>query len=98
MLLPYLFCFVVHGPCLPASAGGGSQTPSSAPPPQGPRPRISWAPGAIFPGDEIAVKHGSADPVTKALLIRTGTHTHSMAFDARAVWLTLESKQVRRQL
>lgn len=33
----------------------------------------------------------SADPVDRALLIRTGAHTHSLAFDLRAAWLEISS-------
>lgn len=54
---------------------------------RGPRPVITAGPAALFQGQDIAVAYTSAEPVTKALLLRTGATTHSMAFDARALWL-----------
>lgn len=45
------------------------------------RPRIVSAPtDNVRPGDSIVVRYASADPIAKAILIRTGATTHSMAF------------------
>lgn len=60
---------------------------------KGARPQISWGPSSINPGQSIGLKYTSADPVTRAILIRTSSSTHSMAYDARALWLTIEANQ-----
>ncbi|EFN50720.1 hypothetical protein CHLNCDRAFT_142582 [Chlorella variabilis] len=57
----------------------------------GPRPVITSFPDSMLPGDDLNITYTSADPVTKAILIRTGVATHSMAFDARALWLNILS-------
>lgn len=53
----------------------------------GPRPAITGAPDRFAPGDRIDLTFTSVAPVVKALLLRTGASTHSMAFDQRALWL-----------
>ena len=50
----------------------------------GPRPVITSFPDSMLPGDDLNITYTSADPVTKAILIRTGVATHSMAFGAPA--------------
>jgi len=54
----------------------------------GPRPVITSAPTSIKPGDPIQLQYTSTDKVTKAILIRTTSVTHSMPFGERrwAVW------------
>lgn len=46
----------------------------------GPRPRILASNDNLYPGDRLAVRYASAGKVAKALLLRTGATTHSMAF------------------
>lgn len=58
---------------------------------KGPQPKISGGPTKIVPGDKIKLAYTSADPVERAILIRTGATTHSMAFDVRSAWLTIEA-------
>jgi hypothetical protein len=58
---------------------------------KGPRPVISSVQDTIKPGDSLEVSYTSTDPVTKALLLRTGSITHSMSFDHRSLWLTIAS-------
>lgn len=58
----------------------------------GPQPSIaSSAPSSMQPGDVLTISYTSADPITRAILIRTGAVTHSISFDTRAVWLTISS-------
>lgn len=45
----------------------------------------------MTPGQELTVSYTSTDPVSKALLLRNGATTHSMAWDARAAWLPIAS-------
>lgn len=47
---------------------------------KGPRPGITQAPSFHTAGADLAVKYESEDPVTRAILIRSGTATHSMNF------------------
>ena len=51
---------------------------------KGARPAITSAPGSTFTGQQITVtySHSNAgsDPVERAILIRTGSVTHSQAF------------------
>ena len=46
----------------------------------GPRPVIAQAPADIQPGATLTVLYLSADPVDRAILIRTSSVTHSMPF------------------
>ncbi|PSC76751.1 kelch domain-containing [Micractinium conductrix] len=58
----------------------------------GPRPAITAAtPTRLLPGQPITVSYTTTDPVTRALLIRNAANTHSMSFDARALWLNVTS-------
>ena len=54
---------------------------------KGPRPQITAAPGSLAAGASLTLAYTSQAPVTKALLLRAGAVTHSVAFDARALWL-----------
>ncbi|KAI7836014.1 hypothetical protein COHA_010098 [Chlorella ohadii] len=57
---------------------------------RGPRPVIVSGSDAIVQGQPLSVKYTSQEPVTKALLLRTSATTHSMPFDARALWLPIK--------
>jgi len=46
----------------------------------GPQPVITSAPSFAKWGDEPTITYTSTDPVTKAILIRTGAVTHSISF------------------
>ncbi|KAL4856170.1 Aldehyde oxidase 1 [Chlorella vulgaris] len=58
---------------------------------KGPQPVIVEAPTVVTAGAEITVPYMSPDPVQRAILIRNAAVTHSMAFDARALWLEVVS-------
>lgn len=49
---------------------------------RGPRPVLAAAPSFIRVGETIEAQFSSADPVDRAILIRTGAVTHSVAFGA----------------
>ncbi|EFN56008.1 hypothetical protein CHLNCDRAFT_145404 [Chlorella variabilis] len=61
---------------------------------KGPQPVITDAPSFVPAGSEATVAYTSASPVIRALLIRNGATTHSMNFDARALWLNIASNVV----
>lgn len=52
----------------------------------GPRPAILDVNDNVLPGAKLRVRYQSADKVVKALLLRTGATTHSMAFGERVGW------------
>ncbi|PSC67206.1 kelch motif family [Micractinium conductrix] len=56
---------------------------------KGPQPKIRGCPDSLRHGAQFWVSYMSEDPVTKALLIRAGTFTHSTLFDARSLWLRI---------
>ncbi|KAI3437758.1 hypothetical protein D9Q98_000206 [Chlorella vulgaris] len=58
---------------------------------KGPQPVIVEAPTVVTAGTEVTVPYMSPDPVQRAILIRNAAVTHSMAFDARALWLEVVS-------
>lgn len=51
----------------------------------------SLSPSSLQAGDAITLSYSSKDAVTKALLLRASSATHSIAFDARALWLDIVS-------
>lgn len=55
----------------------------------GPRPVVLTAPGTFYRGKDLAMRISTLEPITKALLLRTGVATHSMNFDARSLWLQI---------
>lgn len=59
----------------------------------GPRPDILWGPKDIRPGQDIGLRYTSKDAVQRAILIRTSANTHSIAFDARALWLKIAANK-----
>ncbi len=46
----------------------------------GPRPKIIWAPNSATWGQQVPVQYSTVDPVNRAILIRTGSATHSQGF------------------
>ncbi|KAL4854334.1 Aldehyde oxidase GLOX1 [Chlorella vulgaris] len=56
-----------------------------------PRPTMGPVPASLKPGATFSVTYSSSTPVNRALLQRTATHTHSLGFDARALWLQVVS-------
>ncbi|PSC68470.1 kelch domain-containing [Micractinium conductrix] len=70
----------------------------------GPRPRITKNPANFRTGGglsaNLTVSYALSDPkgrITRALLIRTGTQTHSIQFDARSVWLKVVNPRLDAQ-
>lgn len=55
-----------------------------------PRPQITSAPDTLTPGQIISVGVNSGLPIAKAVLLRTGSVTHSFSFDNRRVPLDMQ--------
>jgi hypothetical protein len=64
---------------------------------RGPRPVIVSGSDSIVQGQDLKVQYTSQEPVTKALLLRTSATTHSMPFDARALWLPFKPSSTSGQ-
>ena len=55
-----------------------------------PRPQITSAPDTLTPGQIISIGVNSGLPISKAVLLRTGSVTHSFSFDNRRVPLDMQ--------